>query len=500
MEQYDLAVIGGGPAGYAAAEQAAAGGVNTILFEAENLGGVCLNEGCIPTKVLLNTSKLLYAAKNGALYGVNAGGAEFAISHGAVLQRKDKVVRALVAGVRSKLKASGAAVVNGKAAVSGRSSGGFIVEAASGGEAGRRIEAARLLIAAGSAPIIPEIAGLREGLEAGFCVTSREALALPEPPGKLVIVGGGVIGLELADYYRAAGSDVTVLELLDRIAAPMDRDITDVLAANLKKKGVQFRLQTRFTQVILPGARAGAAHTAITEAAAGGVYPRSHAAETGGVITEPAGAAQGGGEKPAPEFIPADKILIAIGRKPRSAGMGLAELGVYMERGAVVTDEYMRTNIPNVYAAGDVNGKSMLAHTAYREADCAVSRMAGRPAAMRYGAVPSVIYTNPEAACVGETDESAAAKGLEVKTVKLPLRYSGRYVAENESGDGFCKILFDAGKKRVAGAHIIGSYASEIAISMAFMIESRWPAKALRELTFPHPTVGEALREALFKI
>jgi dihydrolipoamide dehydrogenase len=204
-----------------------------------------------------------------------------------------------------------------------------------------------------------------------------------------------------------------------------------------------------------------------------------------------------GGKSSGPEFIPADKILIAVGRKPQSANMGLEGLGVHTERGAIATDAYMRANIPNIYAAGDVNGISMLAHTAYREAGCAVSFMLGAQCKMRYDAIPSVIYTNPEAASVGETDESAAASGRSVKTVKLPLRYSGRYVAETEAGDGMCKILFDAKKRTIIGAHIVGTYASEIAITLSLMIESRWPAEKLFELAFPHPTVGEVIREAL---
>ena len=478
MELYDLAILGGGPAGYLAAERAAASGLKTALFEESNPGGVCLNEGCIPTKAMLNASKYYYAAQKFSHYGVHSDGAGISIAHGAVLERKEKVVRTLVSGVKAKLKAAGAAVFYGHAAIAGKaqqghgggntggnnsgggsSGGNYVIAVQTGQNAGLEVLAARVLIATGSAPIIPPIDGVREQLESGLVITSREALSLEAPPKELVIVGGGVIGLELADYYNAAGSNVTIVELLDRIAAPMDLEISNILMANLKKKGIAFKTGRRLASASPDGSIA--------------IMPN--------------------------ETLHADKVLLCVGRKPRTADIGLEALGVCVERGAVICDEHMRTNVPNIYAAGDVNGKSMLAHTAYREAECAVGHMLGKPSRMKYGAIPSVIYTYPEAAGVGETSESAAAKGLDVRTVKLPLRYSGRYVAEEDNGDGMCKLLIDPRNRKVAGAHVIGSYASEIILSAAFMIESNWPVEALRELVFPHPTVGEALRDALFE-
>ena len=490
MEAYDLAILGGGPAGYLAAERAAASGMRTALFEAENIGGVCLNEGCIPTKVMLNTSKLLYYAKHGEAYGVvpaeKSLGAGFGINHTTVMARKAKVIKTLVAGVRAKLKASGADVFIGRAEINGRRDGRYIIAQNSGQDAGRQIEAAKILIATGSAPIIPKIDGIGTISENGFFLTSREALSLPEIPKKLVIVGGGVIGLELADYFNAAGSSVTIVELLGRIANPMDEGISKILLANLKKRGVEFRLGARFIGAVQPDA--GNAGTG------GAVIIENSGANAGGAAQE-SGANAGG--QVVRETLQADKVLLSIGRRPNASGLGLEELGACVERGAIITDEYMRTNIPGVYAAGDVNGKIMLAHTAYREADCAVAHMLGKPEKMRYDIIPSVIYTNPEAAGVGETEESAAAKGLDVKTVSLPMRYSGRYVAETEGGDGICKIIFDKKNGAVAGVHMAGSYASEIILSAAFMIESRLPADALGRIVFPHPTVGEVMREAL---
>ena len=496
MEQYDLVILGGGPAGYRAAELASAGGMKTALFETDKLGGTCLNEGCIPTKVMLNSSKLLYYAKNGAAYGILADGADkrasgpaaetgFSVSHAAVLARKEKVVRALVAGVRTKLKMSGAGVFYGSAEISGKKDEGFIVTQTSGDESGRKVETARVLVATGSAAVVPRAEGADKGLDSGFIITSREALTLAEVPKRLVIVGGGVIGLELADYYNAAGSCVTVVELLERAAYPMDPDIAGIVTANLRKRGVEFHFGSLFQGVCNPGGNI--------------VNAGNENDGCGAIVVRIPDKNRGGEDGPYTDTIlSADKTLISVGRRPRAAGTGAEELGVYIDKGAIATDGFLRTNIPGIYAAGDVNGKSMLAHTAYLEAERAVSHMLGKPSKMRYGAIPSVIYTNPEAAGVGETEESATVKGMDVKTVKVPLQYSGRYVAETAGGDGMCKVLFDARKKTVAGVHMAGPYVSEIILSAAFIVESQWPVSALREIAFPHPTVGEALREALF--
>lgn len=198
------------------------------------------------------------------------------------------------------------------------------------------------------------------------------------------------------------------------------------------------------------------------------------------------------------QTVVADAVLLSAGRRPRIDDIGLETIGVYTERGAIVTDEYMRTNVAGVYAVGDVNGKSLLAHTAYREADVAVNHILGKKDRMRYDAVPSVIYTNPEVASVGETEESAKEKGMDVRSVRLPLAYSGRYVAEVNNGDGFCKLVLDNKTNKLVGVHMIGSYASEIIYGAALMLETELPAEQLKKLIFPHPTVSEIIREALF--
>ncbi|MDR1135827.1 MAG: dihydrolipoyl dehydrogenase [Clostridiales Family XIII bacterium] len=455
MKKYDLIIIGGGPAGYLAAERASAGGMSTALFEKRSLGGVCLNEGCIPTKSLLYSAKILDSAAHGAAFGVHIENPS--LDHNAVISRKDKVVKALVSGVGAKMKTGGVDVFTAEAVIQQKTPDGFIVEAD-----GQSFTASKLLIATGSEALIPPIPGAAEGLKSGFVMTSREILDARELPKHLLIVGGGVIGLEMAGYFAAADVKVSVVEMLDKIAGPFDAEISAILQKNLQKKGVEFRLGSKVTEISPKGIRL----------------------ETGD----------------ASELITADRVLLSIGRKPAISGIGLENIGVYIERGAVVTDRQMRVGVPDVYAAGDVNGKSMLAHTAYREAEVAVNNMLGRKDSMRYNAIPSVIYTQPEAASVGETEESAAAKGLAVKSTKISMRYAGRYVAENEGGDGICKLLLDKGSGRVLGVHMIGGYASEIITSAVFIVESGWPLETLKEMVFPHPTVGEIIREALFEI
>lgn len=454
MEAFDLIVLGGGPAGYLGAARAAAGGLKTAVVEKRALGGVCLNEGCIPTKTLLHSAKIYEYAGHGEKYGVTAENVK--LDHAAVLARKNKVVRMLVSGVGAKLKAGGVRVVGGEGAVRGKTGGGFLVEAG-GGE----FAAERLLVATGSVPVLPPVPGLKEGLESGFALTSRGILDIKNVPGRLTVVGGGVIGLEMAAYFAAAGSKVTVVEMLDKVAGPFETEISGILLKNLQKKGIEFRLGCKVTGI-----------------------------GDGRVAFEEKGSAQSVG---------ADAVLLSVGRRAFTEGTGLDLLGVRMERGAVVTDGHMRTNVPGVYAAGDVNGKSMLAHTAFREAEVAVNHMLGAQDEMRYGAVPSVIYTNPEAAGVGETEESAAEKGIDARCVRLSMRYSGRYLAEVEGGDGIVKLIADRKTNRLLGAHMIGSYVSEIIYGAAMMIDSGMEIERLRRFVFPHPTVSEIIREALFE-
>ena len=451
---YDLLILGGGPAGFRAAERAGHFGLNAAVFEGKALGGVCLNEGCIPTKTMLYSAKLYDYAKGGAAkYGVTAK--EAALDHAFVVARKDKIVKKLVAGVEMQMKKARANVIRENGVLAGRNeTGEFVIEA--GGET---FTGKNVLIATGSSAALPPIPGLKEALADGFAVTNREILSMTEIPAKLVVMGAGAIGLEMASYFNSAGAEVTVVEMLDRIGGRIDRDIAALLQRNYTARGIKFLTGSKIQSI-----NAGRIRS---------VKPNRE------------------------EFqLEADKILVAAGRKPNVQGIGLESLGIKLDaNGGVHTDEKMQTNVPGIFAAGDVNGISMLAHTAYREAEVAVNVIRGINDTMRYGAIPSVIYTNPEAASVGETEETATEKGLNVKTVKLPLLFSGRYQAENEGGNGIMKLVLDE-EKHILGACMLGNPASEIIPAMAVAITQQMTAADLAQTVFPHPTVAEVLRDA----
>ena len=456
METYDLIVLGGGPAGYLTAERAGHAGLKTLVIEKREFGGVCLNEGCVPSKTFLNSAKVLDYANHANNYGVKVEGTT-SIDQAFVVERKNGVVKMLVSGIKATLKRNKVTMKSAEAVIESKTDDGFIVKA---GE--EKFLAKRLMIATGSMPVVPPITGLKEQIASGLVMTNREILELKEIPKTLVVIGGGVIGLEMASYFSSVGSKVIVVEMLDKIAGPTEKEISAILQKSLEKKGVIFNLGCKVTAI-----------------------------EKDGVVFERNGKA---------EKVTADKILLSIGRRAVTQGIGLENIGVNVERGAIVTDEKMRTNIANVYAAGDVNGKVMLAHTAYREAEVAVNTMLGKKDFMRYGVIPSVIYTNPEVGSVGETEESAKAKGLDVKVVSIPMTYSGRYVAENTALDGICKLVINNKTNTLIGAHIIGSYAGEFIVSVSSMIDLEIDIENIKKLVFPHPTVCEIVREAIFQI
>ncbi len=451
--KYDLAVIGAGPAGYLAAQRAAENKLNVVLFEKRNVGGVCLNEGCIPSKALLHSAKIYDYAKDSEKYGITVSQAS--IDQKVVIKRKNKVVRTLVGGIKSTLKSLGVTTVEGEAKILGKDPDGLSIAVED-----QVYRADRLIICTGSVPVMPPIEGLAQGYEKGFVLTNREVLDLEEIPKSMVIVGGGVIGLEMASYYNSVGSEVTVIEMLDRIGGPIDLEISKLLLQDYEKKGITFNLKSKVV-----------------------------AFKDSSVVYEKDGKTQ---------ELSAEKVLVSIGRRADTQGLGLENIGVELNRGAIITDEFGRTNVVGVYAAGDVNGKSMLAHTAYREAEVCINNILGKKDVMRYDAIPAVIYTNPEVASVGETEESASAKNLDFESVKLSMRFSGRYVAENEGGNGICKVLRDKKTNRLLGVSLIGNYASELICAAALMIETQMTVEDLKELVFPHPTVCEVIREALF--
>ena len=455
MELFDLLVIGGGPGGYLCAERAAQGGMKVCLFEKKSLGGTCLNEGCIPTKTLLNSAKMYRHATESAAFGVTAENVKF--DHAKVVARKGQVVKTLVGGVGATMKAHKVNVVTADAVIKGRDAEGFAVEAN-----GERYVGKKLVIAAGSETVVPPVPGLKEGIASGFVTTNREVLDLTELPKKLVAIGGGVIGLEMAYYFASVGVPVTVIEMMPKIAGATDPEICKILQKSCEKHGMEFKLSAKVLEV-----------------------------KNGSVVYEE------NGEK---KEIACDKVLLAAGRKPATAGIGLESLNLQMDRAAIVTDRFLCTNVSGVYAVGDCNGKLMLAHTAYREAEVAVNHMLGKKDEMRYDVIPSVIYTDPEVASVGLSAEAAKAKGMNVKEIKLPMIYAGRYVAEVDNGDGFIKLVVDTDRNRLVGCFMVGSYASEIIMTATMMVDTELTPARLQKMVFPHPTVAEVIREALFKI
>ena len=458
---YDLAILGGGPGGYVAAGRAGAAGLSVVLFEKRELGGVCLNEGCIPTKTLLYSAKVYDYAKHADRYGVIVP--ESSIDFGAIFKRKVKVVKKLVGGVKVQMRNANVEVVPGEAVIQGREADGITIACGENSYVARN-----LLICTGSEAAVPPIPGLREGL-GETVVTNREILALEARPERLVVIGGGVIGMEFASFFNSIGTQVTVIEMLPKILGPLDDEISAMLQAQYAKKGVEFHLSCKV--VAVEGNEV--------------VYE-----DPDGNTNRAAG----------------DKILVSVGRRASFAGIGLENIGGELALNpagrpyGIKVDAQMRTNVPGVYAAGDVTGFSMLAHTATREGEVAVNTILGKEDAMSYKAIPGVVYTNPEVAGVGITEAEATARGLVVEVLKLPMAFSGRFVAENERGEGLCKVIVDKASHKVLGVHMLGNPCSEIIQSACIAIEEGLSVEQLKEVVFPHPTVSEILKETIFTL
>ena len=446
--KYDVAIIGGGPAGYTAAEKAAKGGLSTVLFEKNALGGVCLNEGCVPTKTLLYSAKTYDQIKHASKYAVSAENPSF--DYPKIIARKNKVVKKLTAGIRMKMKESGVEVITGEAMIQGKTDeGNILIQYAE-----QVFEAKNLLVCTGSESVIPPIPGVNET----EYWTSREALQSKELPASLIIIGGGVIGMEFASFFNSMGTEVQVVEMLDKILGPMDKELSDMLQAEYTKRGVKFYLGHKVT----------------------GIHGQEVTVEKDGESFTLHG----------------EKVLLSVGRRPVTKGFGLETLALEPFRNGIKVNEYMQTSLPNVYACGDITAFSLLAHTAVSEAEVAIDHILGKARAMSYKAIPGVVYTNPEIAGVGKTEEELQASGTPYQVKKIPMAFSGRFVAENEMGNGVCKLIL-AEDGTLIGAHLLGNPASELIVIAGIAIEKGMKAEELTSFVFPHPTVGEIIKEAL---
>lgn len=446
---YDIAIIGGGPAGYTAAERAAAGGLKTVLFEKKAIGGVCLNEGCIPTKTLLYSAKLWDNMKGAAKYGISVpDGSAFDMKK--IIDRKNKIVKKLTGGVKMTVTSYGATIVEQEAVIVDEQDGLFRISA--GGEI---YEVTYLLVCTGSDTVIPPIPGLSEI----DYWTSKEALESSVLPESLVIIGGGVIGMEFASFFNSMGVQVSVIEMMPEILGAMDKETSAMLRSEYQKRGISFNLNTKVTAVSKEG-----------------------------VTIEKDGKSS---------LVKADKVLVSVGRKANLGKVGLDKLNIELLRNGVKVDEHLLTSHPHVYACGDITGRSMLAHTAIREAEVAINHILGVEDRMNYDCIPGVVYTNPEVAGVGKTEEELKAAGISYHVQKLPMVYSGRFVAENETVNGLCKMILDD-DDHIIGCHILGNPASEIIVVAGIAVQKGYTVEEFQKTVFPHPTVGEIFHEILF--
>lgn len=487
--KYQVAIIGGGPAGYTAAETAGKAGLSVILFEKQALGGVCLNEGCIPTKTLLYSAKTYDMARHASKYAVTASDVSFDLPK--IIARKQKVVRKLVLGVKGKLTANGVAMINGEAIVMDKN------HVRCGEE---MYECDHLLLCTGSDTFIPPI----PGVDSVSYWTHHDALENKILPQSLAIIGGGVIGMEFASFFNSLGVQVTVIEMLDEILGGMDKELSTMLRNEYTKRGIKFMLGTKVVSIANHVVDStGTAALSLSEDG------KENLQETQGESASKVS----GSEEVQPEMslvqvtyenadggtdsLSAEKLLMSVGRRPVTKGFGLENLNLRKtKRGNLFVDNQMQTSVPGVYACGDLTGVSLLAHTAVREAEVAIHAILGKKDEMSYRAVPGVVYTNPEIAGVGETEETLEKKGISCRVVKLPMAYSGRFVAENEGVNGVCKLLL-AEDDTILGAHVLGNPASEIITLAGMAIELGLTASEWKRIIFPHPTVGEIFKEAL---
>ena len=460
--RYFLAIIGGGPAGYTAAEKASKAGKDVILFEQNALGGTCLNVGCIPTKSLLYGAKQYYNATHAQKYGVAAENVTFDFA--AMQKRKTIVVRKLVAGIKQRLNNDHCTVINGFAKVLDSIRQVWRIECND-----QTYEAENLMICTGSTNFVPPIPGIKDNPAVW---DSTDALAATELPKSVIIVGGGVIGMEFATLYHELGVPVTVIEAMPSILPNLDPEVVQILLDKYRKAGINILTSTKVEKI--DG----------TE-----VFINSPSLQGGDGVGS----------------LSAERILVSVGRRANLQGLEALN-GLELERGAIKVDGFCRTNLPNVYACGDVTGKIMLAHVASHQAEVAVSKMLNAQMVndqmvnvpmVNYLAIPSVVYTNPEIASVGLTENQAADMGFTTEIRKLPMTFSGRFMAENEGETGLCKLIIDRRNQTILGVHCIGNPCSEFIAAASFAVRKGYTVAEMQQVVFPHPTVSEILHEVL---
>ncbi len=440
---YDLIVIGAGPGGYVAAERAGEHGKRVLLIEKGELGGVCLNCGCIPSKTLLHSAKVYHYAAHGEAYGVRADSVQFDFAK--VMDRKREVIATLRKGIAGLMKQNKVKVIQGQARLTAERG---VVEVA-----GERYKGAAILLATGSSPARPPI----PGIDAAHVYDSTGILELDALPERVTVIGGGVIGCEFACFFGTLGIPVDVIEMLPEICPAVDAELAKVLRQELGTRNVAFHLGARVKEI---GAE-------------------SVTFEKGGRT----------------ESVAAGHVLVATGRVCNVQDLGLEAAGVDFDRRGIRVDERCATNVPGVYAVGDVTGRQWLAHSASRMGEVVVHNLCGREDRMRYDAIPGVVYTTPEVATVGLTEAAAKERGVAVKVSKRPMAASGRFLAEHAGGRGFCKLVVEAETGVLLGVHMIGGACSEMIFGAAAMIETETRLRELEEIVFPHPTVSELIRD-----
>ena len=456
---YQLVVIGSGPGGYVAAIRASQLGLKTAIVEKDKtLGGTCLNVGCIPSKALLaSTEYLHFARERFAAHGIIAG--EIKVDLGTMMKRKSEVVGKLTGGVAYLMKKNKIEVVKGF----GKLVDGHTVEVTDDAGAKRTLKAQNILLATGSVPI--ELPFLK--FDGKRVISSDQGIALEKVPKKMLVIGAGAIGLELGSVWARLGAEVTVIEFLPRIAAiGFDAETSKILQRNLEKLGMKFELSTK-----------------IESATVG-----EKGVELQGVKGDAKVTYSG------------ELVLVSVGRKPFTTGLELDKAGVKLtERGRIAIDGHWQTSVPGIYSIGDVIDGPMLAHKAHEEGVAVAERLAGKPGHVNYGIIPGIIYTAPEAASVGITEDEAKEKKIEVKVGKFSFTANGRAIAADTT-EGFAKIIADAKTDRVLGAHIVASNASELIAETVLLMEYSGSSEDLARTIHAHPTMSEAVKEAALAV